>query len=727
MGWFDEQIRERINNDDEMFSDAIAGMASVIMGERIGNALHQNSIITKNAIEEILKYYHIKIQDVPPSIKDLDGQLEYLMRPEGIMRRTVNLNDEWYKDAIGAMLAYRNDDETVIALIPGKFSGYKFYDTKTGKYISVNKHNANLINSEAICFYKPLPLRKLSIKDLLIFIIHSITLFDLIPVFLSTLIVTLVGLIIPKLNNIIYEYVISGKSYTLFFAVFGFLLCVNLSKILLETAQTLSSDKISRKIGLQFESASMMRMLSLPAKFFRNYSAGNLSMRMSYINPICQQITKMIFATGLTSVFSLAYITQMIKFGSGLVVPALLVIISTFTFSAITAFIEIRVSKASMVLAAKESGMNYALVSGIEKIKLSGAEKRAFAKWANLYQKSLKCNYDPPFFLKFSTFISTIISTIGTIVIYYFTIKKNIGLADYFAFTAAFGMVLGSFTSLLDTITSFARIKPMLEMVKPILETEPEITNDKKIVTKLSGGIEINNLSFRYNTDMPWVLDNLSLKIKTGEYVAIVGTTGCGKSTLLRLLMGFESPQKGSIYYDGKDINTLDLKSLRKNIGTVLQNGKLLQGDIFSNITITAPNLTLEDAWEAAKISGIDEDIVSMPMGMHTIISEGTGGISGGQKQRLLIARAVAPKPKILMFDEATSALDNITQKKVSDALTSLKCTRIVIAHRLSTIKDCDRIIVLDKGQIIEDDTYDNLIAHKGFFANLVERQQLQN
>jgi len=207
---------------------------------------------------------------------------------------------------------------------------------------------------------------------------------------------------------------------------------------------------------------------------------------------------------------------------------------------------------------------------------------------------------------------------------------------------------------------------------------------------------------------------------------SLLCATGCGKSTLMRLMLGFETPQKGAIYYDGKDLASLDLKSLRRNIGTVMQNGKLFQGDIYSNIVISAPRLTMTEAWEAAEKSGIADDIRAMPMGMHTIISEGSGGISGGQRQRLMIARAIAPKPRILMFDEATSALDNITQKIVSDSLDSLKCTRIVIAHRLSTIKQCDRIIVLDKGKIIEDGKYEDLITQNGYFAQLVARQRLE-
>ena len=252
-----------------------------------------------------------------------------------------------------------------------------------------------------------------------------------------------------------------------------------------------------------------------------------------------------------------------------------------------------------------------------------------------------------------------------------------------------------------------------------------EVSEGKQVITRLAGGVEVNNVTFRYNDNMPNVLDNLSLKITPGQYVAIVGATGCGKSTLMRLLLGFETPQRGAVYYDGRDIATLDLKSLRRRIGVVMQNGKLFTGDIFSNITISAPQLTMDEAWDAAELAGIADDIRAMPMGMHTLISEGSGGISGGQRQRMMIARAVAPKPKILMLDEATSALDNLTRKKVSESLDKLKCTRIVIAHRLSTIKQCNRIIFLEKGHIVEDGTYDELISLGGKFAELVERRRL--
>ena len=309
---------------------------------------------------------------------------------------------------------------------------------------------------------------------------------------------------------------------------------------------------------------------------------------------------------------------------------------------------------------------------------------------------------------------------------YYFAVRSGVSMAEYNAFNASYGMVSGAFFTLAGMVNSVAMIRPVLEMAKPILDAVPETSEEKKMVQSLRGRVELSHLSFRYSDTMPMVLDDLSLQIKSGEYVAIVGKTGCGKSTLVRLLLGLETPQKGAIYYDGLDMQTLDLRSLRRNIGTVIQDGKLFQGSIYENIAISAPGLTMNEAWEAAELAGIADDIRAMPMGMHTLISEGQGGISGGQRQRLMIARAIAPKPKLLIFDEATSALDNITQKKVSQSLDSLRCTRIVIAHRLSTIRQCDRILVLDGGHIIEDGTYDELLEKKGFFAELVARQRVE-
>ncbi|MCR5626863.1 MAG: ATP-binding cassette domain-containing protein [Lachnospiraceae bacterium] len=727
MSWFDDKIRLKTKWDEEVFEDSFVELAGAVMGKRMSSALNDDRMKTKNAIDEILKFYHCKTREVPKSISDMNEVLEYLMRPYGIMRRNVELSKGWYKDAVGAMLATFKDSGKVVALIPDKFSGYVYIDGETGKPVRITGSNEGLFDIDAIAFYKPFPLKKIGISGLIKYIYENITISDLVFYGIVTLVITLIGTWMPRLNKILFSDIIELKSYSALFAIASFMICLLISTTMFSAVQSLMMTRLSTKLDINVEAATMMRILSLPVDFFKKYSSGELASRAGYVNSLVNQLLGVALSTGLTSVFSLIYIGQILEFAPSLVVPSLIVTFITIAFSVITSLVQMKISKDIMLTSSKKNGMSYAMISGIQKIKISGSEKRAFARWARLYSKEAELTYNPPLFLKINPVIMTAITLGATIKLYVLSIHAGISVSEYYAFNTAYAMVSGAFTSLASIAITVANIRPVLEMAKPIMDTAPEITEDKEVVESISGGLEINNVYFRYNEKMPYVLENLSFKIRPGDYVAIVGKTGCGKSTLMRILLGFETPEKGSVYYDGKDLNKLDLKSLRKNIGTVMQNGRLFTGDIYSNIVISAPQLKLDAAWEAAEVAGIADDIKKMPMGMFTLLSEGQGGISGGQKQRLMIARAIAPKPRLLMLDEATSALDNITQKHVSESLDNLNCTRIVIAHRLSTIKNCNRIIVLDNGKVIEDGTYDELINNKGFFAELVERQKLEN
>lgn len=724
MGWFDEQIKDRIKADNEAFEDSFVRAAGIIMGSRLSAEMNNQRQAATDVIGEILKAYHIKPREVPDSITDMNETLEYLMRPHGIMRRNVTLEKGWYRDASGPMIGTLKDSGDIVALIPKGMSGYQIINPKDGSRILAGRGNEAFLDNEAIAFYTPFPSEKIGIPGLLRYIIENITSADVAMIVVVTVIVTLIGFLMPKLNEILFSDVIAIGRIKGLIAIAVFLICVSLSTLMLNTVKEMMVSRLTTRVGLSVEAAAMMRILSLPADFFKDYGAGELANRTRYINLLVEQLLTVVFTTGLTSLFSLAYVTQIFHYAPALVTPALFVVITTLVISIVSAYLQVRISREQMELASKESGMSYALITGIQKIKLSGAEKRAFARWSRAYTDSARLLYDPPTFLKVNTALTLAVTLAGTIAIYFSAARSGVSVSEYYAFNAAYGMISGAFTLLAGVALTSAQIEPVLEMAKPILETQPELAEEKQVVERLMGSIELNNVTFRYDENMPNVLDGLSLKISPGQYVAIVGKTGCGKSTLMRIMLGFEKPQRGGVFYDGRDIERMDLKSLRQKIGSVMQNGKLFTGDIYSNIVINNPRLTLDEAWEAAEMAGLADDIRSVPMGMFTLISEGQGGISGGQRQRLLIARAIAPKPRILMFDEATSALDNITQRIVSESLEKLKCTRIVIAHRLSTIKQCDRIIVLDEGHIIEDGTYDELIAKDGFFAELVERQR---
>lgn len=723
MGWFDDQIKLRKQRDYQSFDDTFQKIASAVTGDHtIGAGRNGDSGI--GAINKILDYYHVKKREIPGSLHTIGEKLDYSLHASGVMHRKVELTSGWHKDAFGAMLGFRKADDAPVALLPFGMMHYRAYDEENDRYTLIRKKNEGDYRKEAYAFYRPFPLKRLRLTDLAIYILRVIEPADYVMILLATLLVTLVGMLAPRINLFLFQNVVTSNSMALLLVTILFLLSASIGALMFGAVKSLISTRIDTKMSICVEAATMMRILSLPARFFRSYGSGELSSRAGHVNSLCSTLVSVTLNTGLTSIFSLAYISQIFLFAPGLVVPALLLILVTVAFTVLSSLLQMRLTKKQMLLDSKESGMSYASITGIQKIKLTGSEMRTFSRWGELYAKVAALRYNPPFFLKINAVISSAITIIGTIVLYNQAIVCHVTTAEYYAFQSSYGTVFGAFMSLFGVALTAANIKPTFDMAEPILRAVPEISEQKEILTKINGGIEVMNLTFRYDENGPVILDDLSLTIQPGQYVAIVGKTGCGKSTLIRLLLGFETPTRGNIFYDGKDLSTLDLRSLRKNIGVVTQNGKLFQGDIFSNIVIAAPYLTMDDAWEAAKIAGIDEDIRRMPMGMHTMISEGSGGISGGQKQRLMIARAVAPKPKLLIMDEATSALDNITQRKVSEALDAMHCTRIVIAHRLSTIRQCDRILVFEGGKIVEDGTYEELIARNGFFADLVERQR---
>ena len=726
MSWFEEQIKERNASDKAGFEDFFREVAGAVMGKRLSDALNDNRQIAADAIGEILDYYHIRSREIPKSIQDMNEVLEFLIRPSGIMHRNVILEGKWQKNAIGPMLGKRADDGSVVALIPTAMGGYRFFDRKKQEYVRVNSRTSGMIDKEAIAFYKPFPLKKLSPASLFKHIQEQITMGDRFAIILAAAAAVVVGLLLPRLTEMLFSVVLPSGKMEVLVSMAVSMICVAVCSVMFRSIHTLLASRVGTKLGFQVEASMMMRVLSLPAEFFKNFSSGELANRMQYLPDLAEQLVEAIFFTGISAVFSLLYFFQIAAFAPSLTLPSLIIVLLTLAVTMISVIFQVRLTRRRMLAESVESGMSYQMISGIQKIKLSGAEMRSVTRWGKVYARQAALEHNPPLFLKVSPVIEMAISLIGLMVIYYLAIKNGVGISQYYAFASAYGIVTVAFSEISEIAMVFSQVRPVMEMIHPIMETEPEISAEKQIVDRLSGRIELNNVTFRYTEDMPYVLDNLSLKIQPGQYVAVVGQTGCGKSTLMRIILGFETPIKGAVYFDGRDIRSLELKSLRKKIGTVMQDGKLFTGDIYSNIVISAPHLTMDDAWEAAELAGIADDIRDMPMGMHTLLSEGGGGISGGQRQRLMIARAIVSKPKILLFDEATSALDNVSQKKVSESLAKLKCTRIVIAHRISTIQECDRIIVLDQGQIVEDGTFEELIAENGFFAELVKRQRLE-
>ena len=720
------QMKNRDRLDREKLRSGYERLAASVSDENIVRLFGADDLeMADGAIRACLRYSQATPGNVPEDITDLEERIDYMCRPGGVMHRTVRLESGWYKDAFGAYLGKLHDGE-VVALLPGASGGYFYRDPVTGKDVKLNKMTEDLLDSRAEVFYPTLPPRSLEVREFIQFLFQSLDKGDIIKVIVSAVISALVGLFPALASSLAYGEVAPSGQARLILPIAGLLLGVAVGTLLFKMNKNLVMNRIAIKIGEYAEAAIYARVLLLPTSFFKDYSAGNLATRINNIWRMINAMVSGILGGGLTLVLSVIYFEQIIYYAPDLLPIAVLIIAAQVLVIALILRQlfkrEVEVVEANT----KASGTVTTLLSGIQKIKLAGAEDRAFAKWAGRFSEYAKAAFNRPKYLYCMDAFVVLIGMLGTLGIYLKAMNAGYSTADFMAFNTAFGQINAAIVLFTGMIATMVRAYPKFGHLSPILRAAPECDDDKPSVKDVDGSIRVNGVSFRYSEDMPWILDNVSFSIRPGEYVAIVGRSGCGKSTLMRLLLGFEKPNAGNIMYGEYDLSCVNLRSIRqKGISMVMQDAKLLKGDIFENITLANPNATLEDAWEAAEIAGVAKDIREMPMGMNTLVSEGGGGVSGGQRQRLIIARAVCSGRRIMILDEATSALDNITQQAVTESLDKLNCTRIAIAHRLSTVQHCDRILVLDRGKICEEGTYEELIEKNGVFAELVKKQRL--
>ena len=678
----------------------------------------------ESALRQVLEA--LGIQDYELEDNDMvtpEEQLTGILRPRGIMMRDIRLRGDWWKECIGPLLGYTTDGR-LIALMPTKTGlGYQ-YREQDGTIRKVgHREMEKELKPKAITFTKALPLTPLRVKDLLGFTWSVISGPNALLMVICALVVVLLAMFIPMANKLIFDTVIPTGDASGLLPITGLLIGATLSTLLLTLTRNLYIIRIRNIAEMHVQNAIMARTFLLSPTFFSKNPSGELSEKLNNVSTLATLLNEAMVGALLNAVLSVIYLIQVNIYGGKLFWPAVAVIVLQYGALLLNYRRAVYVRSNYTERAAKLSGLEYNLFAGIQKLKLTGSETRAFARWLDHYSETARILYNPALKSRLYPALTAFLGIGGTMFIFWSTLSNGVSTSDYIAFSSAFGMMTAAITQLQLVIPNLSQIKPLLESVKPILEEVPEMEDKAPQVEDLFGGIEISGLSFRYQEDGPMILDDLSLKIEPGEYVGIVGKSGCGKSTLIRLLLGFEQPLSGGIYYDNYDLAKVDKASLRRKIGCCLQSGSLFTGDLFHNITVTAPWATHDDVWEALRMASLEDDVRNMPMGLFTLVSESGGGLSGGQKQRVLIARALISKPDILFFDEATSALDNIAQKTVSDNLDELMCTRVVIAHRLSTIRHCDRIIVLDKGKIAEEGTFEELMENKGLFYEMSLRQ----
>lgn len=635
--------------------------------------------------------------------------------------REVVLEQKWYRQECGVLLGTL--DDALVALYRKKGKSYVLYDGE--KEVPITAEIAEKISPKAHSIGRALPRTRLTGKDLLRFCKKSIPKKSIVALALLGLAGTLIGILLPTLNQKIYDEYIALGDFGMVIQLCVLIGSFMLGNVFFSMVKKLTEYGVSCHVNYDLQNAVYWRIFQLPESFFRSYDSGDLAQRLGQAGSSAAQVVSQVTGAGFGMVFSLFYLWRMIKYSGKLTVWAL---IMSLVFALLSYFLETR-SLRYETLQADTSGKAvaklYQYLGGVDKIRMAGAEERAILEYLIPFTQEQKYEIQGKRITAVSEVLSDVSTYLFSMILYFVIIKKNqdISVGNFMAFNSAFGTFSSALMQLISGCMTIFRLKPIYTRLKPIFDTQPEDDEQKQIVQSLSGSIELEHVSFGYSPEAGNVLNDISLQIHPGEYVAIVGPSGCGKSTLLKLLLGFETPTQGKIRYDGKSLSGLDAHSLRRNLGVVLQDGKLIAGSIYDNITITCPNPTMKAVNEVIEAVGLKADIDQMPMGVQTVLSESGNTISGGQQQRILIARAIMNKPQVLFFDEATSALDNLTQAKVCQSLDDMHVTRVVIAHRLSTIQNCDRILVFNNGQIQEEGNFESLMAQKGLFYNMAKRQ----
>jgi ABC-type bacteriocin/lantibiotic exporter with double-glycine peptidase domain len=725
MGWLEEQIRARKENDDRMLRGGLNDLAfTVSKNKKYAGAPLGGDEAASKAIDAIRGYYGAGPAPTPLKGDDLAQKLEFALLDGRVMKRSVRLTGKWYSEAVGPILAVGRGGAPV-ALMPNRVSGYHFIPVTGGKQVRVTSKNAGDFAENAFCFYRPLPQKKLAPRDLTAFLFRSVAFSDVFPAVFASVFIAVAGTFTPIATKLIFQNIISGEQAGALGAITMFLICLLLSAALMRQVQNSAVSRLQSRLNVAFSAAMTGRLLHLPSAFFDRYNIGTISGMLEAAENYGSTMVSAVFTIGTTALLLVVYMAQIGLMASALALPALCILAAQLVLIAASFLIDRSDARKSAECRKRLLSNTFAAVSGIQKKKLAAAEKRAFARWLVLFRDYIDAQYEKRALLVIAEPLNIFIGLAGTALLFFSAKQAGASTAEYMAFAAAFGVLSESVSLLLAQGEVFTDLSLYQDTFQPIMEQAPEETGGQQSDIRLSGSVEISNVSFKYDGSDSYVLEKLSLSIRKGEYIGIVGRTGCGKSTLVKLLLGFIKPQQGSIFFDGKDMEKLNKAALRRHIGVILQNSALVTGDIYTNIALSSVALSMEDAWKAAEMANVADDIRRMPMGMHTIVTEGSGGFSGGQKQRIMIARAIASKPNILIFDEATSALDNITQNKVAQALDGMGCTRIVIAHRLSTIRKCDRILVLDDGKIAEQGTYDELVGLHGIFSELIEKQRI--
>jgi NHLM bacteriocin system ABC transporter ATP-binding protein len=727
-----ERLGRKVELDRSTLRGAYARLASVLqLLSRDGTALAPASDPLLAAAQLAGQAQGIPIRALPEwqQIQRQGDRLSEICAASRVRSRRVILRDDWWRRDNGALVAFRYLDaeqkvQRPVALLPSSARSYELVDPVELTRTPVDAALAETLSGDAHMLYPPLPERPATRGDLLRLALRGRR-GDVLTILLMGAAGGLLALLVPILTGQVFGSVIPGADRRQLGQIALALIVAALAGAVFQVTRSIAVLRLGGKADGSLQGAVWDRLLALPVSFFRGFTVGDLANRSLGINAIREMLTGNVLTSALAAVFSVFSFALLFYYSWRLALLATALVLVLAGVTAGLVWLQLRHQRVLLELQGRIASLLFGLIHGIAKLRVAGAEARAFARWAERFaeqrRRALAAQRAANAQAAFNA-VYGVLSSLAIFAVVGSASKEAMPLGEFLAFNAAFGQFTAATLTLVAVLSGALAMIPVYERLQPILETVPEVDASKAEPGELAGEIEFSHVSFRYQENGPLILDDVSFRAGPGEFIALVGPSGAGKSTCLRLILGFEKPVAGSIYFDGQDLSGLAVQSVRRQIGVVLQTGRPMAGSIFSNI-IGSSNLGIDHAWEAARMAGLEDDIKAMPMGMHTVISEGAETFSGGQKQRILIARAIVHRPRIVLFDEATSSLDNRTQEIVSRSLERLKATRILIAHRLSTIQNADRIYVVEGGRVVEEGTYRDLLGRGGPFTRLAERQ----
>lgn len=720
-----QRLDEEARRQDRRLSESLAGLVDIVARRPRPDTAPDDQVAQLDlALARIRKALGLDPIDVAEWTGRPDDLVRSRVQDAGLRSRVVRLSEGWWRQSGKPLLGFVDGGRRPVALLPGR-RGYEEFDPSTGTTSPLDADRAARVGRDAHVLYRTLPAQTTSFRGL---VLPSLRFDRRELAFIVGLgaLAGLVTLLVPFVTSIVYDDVLPQGDHTLLLTVALLLVGASVTWGLVSLSGGMALVRMTGKLQGDLEPAVFDRVLRLPSSFYRRFATGDLVARTDALTQIRQRVSGSGITAFVTLVFSVFNVALVFAYSTVLGAFVLLVLAVTLGVLGVVARRATRHQREAFNRRGEAMSELYQIVQAMGKVRIDRAEARVMTRWATLFRLQQRQYNETG---RLDALVAALTAALpATLMLVVFGVgatllRGHLSGGAFVALVTALGQFTAALTVFAAMTSTLVEIIPLWQRAMPLLEASLE-EEGHQVPGPLAGRVSVRNLTFAYGPDEAPVLQDLSIDVPAGSLVALTGPSGAGKSTLIRLLLGLEVPDGGIVLYDGKDLRFLDRHHVRRQCGVVLQEARPLPGDVLS-VIVGDTGAGEEEAWAAAEAAALADDIRALPRGMHTLVGGGAMAFSGGQIQRLMIARAIARRPRIFLLDEATSALDDLTQARVVKALGQLDVTRIVVAHRLSTIRDADRIYVLDRGRVAQAGTYEELMAEDGHFRLLAARQTL--